>query len=92
MVRLYIMADQQTEDKVVTIGKYQIKVVRSLCIGAASCVAFSPATFELDGQKKAVVKPESTETPENILMAAQACPTKAIVIVDMETGKQVWPE
>lgn len=80
------------EDKVVTIGKYRIKVVRSLCIGAASCVAFSGQTFELDQEKKAVIKPDSTDVPENILMAAQSCPTKAIIIVDTETENQVWPD
>lgn len=79
------------DDKVVTIGKYQVKVVRSLCIGAASCVAVSPSTFELDGEKKAVIQ-NSSDSPENILMAAQSCPTKAIIVIDTETGKQVWPD
>lgn len=79
------------DDKVFQIGKYQVKVIRDLCIGAASCVAVSPDTFELDGENKALVKKESTDTPENILMAAQSCPTKAIIIIDTETGKQVWP-
>ncbi len=84
--------DNTPGDKVVQVGKYQVKVVRSLCIGAASCVAVSPNTFELDGETKAVIKPESTDTAENILLAAQSCPTKAIVITDTETGKQVWPQ
>ncbi len=79
-------------DKIVKIGKYQIKVLRDACISAASCVAVSPAVFELDSENKATVKEGSTDEEANILMAAQACPTKAIVIIDSESGKQVWPE
>lgn len=79
------------QDKEVTIGKYKVKVVRSICIGAASCIAVSPSTFELDQEKKAIIKEGSTETPENILMAAQTCPTQAIIVIDTEIGKQVWP-
>jgi ferredoxin len=79
-----------TEDKEIQIGKYKIKVVRSLCIGAASCVAVSPNIFKLDGENKAVIL-EGQDVPENILMAAQSCPTKAIIITDTETNTQVWP-
>ncbi len=79
------------QDKEVQIGKYKVKVVRNLCIGAAACVGVSPITFELDQEKKAVIKENSTETPENILLAAESCPTQAVVVVDSETGKQVWP-
>ncbi|OGG07355.1 hypothetical protein A2872_03460 [Candidatus Gottesmanbacteria bacterium RIFCSPHIGHO2_01_FULL_42_12] len=75
----------------VRVGKYKVKVDRDICIGAASCVAISEPTFTLDGENKAVPHAESMDTPENILMAAQSCPTKAIIIVDAETGKQVWP-
>jgi ferredoxin len=80
-----------TEDKEVIVGKYKIKVIRNLCIGAASCVAVSNPTFTLDGENKAVTHAESQDTPENILMAAQSCPTKAIIVTDMETNTQVWP-
>lgn len=79
------------QDKEVIIGKYKVKVVRSLCIGAAACVGVSPAVFELDPENKAIIKEGSTDTPENILMAAQVCPTQAIIVVDTETGKQIWP-
>lgn len=79
-------------DKIVQIGKYKVQVIRDLCIGAASCVAFSPDTFELDGEKKAVILEASAETPDNLLMAAQSCPTKAIILIDTETGEQVWPK
>jgi ferredoxin len=73
----------------VTIGKY--KVNRSACIGAASCVAVAAGTFQLDGENKAVIQTGSSDPAETILMAAQSCPTKAIVVTDSETGAQVWP-
>ena len=82
---------QPAEDKVVQVGKYKIKVLRDTCIGAASCLAVAPATFELDAESKSVVKADSTDPLESILLAAQACPTKAIVITDTETGEQLWP-
>ena len=81
-----------TEDKIVQISKYKIQVIRDLCIGAASCLAFSPTTFVLDDQKKAVIKDESNDSPENLLLAAQSCPTMAIIITDAETGEKVWPK
>lgn len=84
--------DTNTQDTVVQIGKYKVQVVRDLCIGAASCVAFSPTTFELDSEKKAVFVEGADDTPENLVLAAQSCPTKAIIVTDAETGEQVWPK
>jgi len=83
--------DKVEIDKEVQIGKYQIKVLRNLCIGAASCVAVSPNIFKLDDKNKAIVQEGGSDVPENILLAAQSCPTKAIIIIDTETGQQVWP-
>ncbi|MBI3887977.1 ferredoxin [Candidatus Microgenomates bacterium] len=80
------------DDKIVKIGKYQVKVLRDICIGAGTCVAISPAAFQLDNENKAVIPDGATDAEENVLMAAQSCPVKAIVIVDTTTGKQVWPE
>jgi len=67
------------EDKEAQIGRYKVKVLRDKCIGAASCVAFSPAVFELDDESKAVIKEGATDEEVNILLAAQSCPTSAIV-------------
>ncbi|OGH09744.1 MAG: hypothetical protein A2152_03880 [Candidatus Levybacteria bacterium RBG_16_35_6] len=72
-------------------GKYKVTVIRNLCIGAASCIAVSPNIFELDSENKAIIKSGAADSEENILMAAQSCPTKAIIITDSETGQQVWP-
>lgn len=86
--------------------KLRIKVDPDLCIGAASCVTIAPETFQLNDENKAVVFDHGTETPprtyertievnenekENILLAAQSCPTLAIFIFD-EDGNQLFPE
>ncbi len=81
----------------------KVKVDRELCIGAASCVAVAPNTFELDSEGKAVIKKkdgvmtsglvsysEINDNETNILNAAKSCPTNAIVIVEVdETGKEI---
>ncbi|MBN1162592.1 ferredoxin [Patescibacteria group bacterium] len=86
------MDENNSQDPIVKIGKYNVKVVRSLCIGAASCIALSPSVFELDNENKAVVLEGADDSPENVLLAAQSCPTKAVVITDSETGEQIWPK
>jgi ferredoxin len=95
IVILFLMDNQQPqptqEDKEVQIGKYKVKVIRSLCISAAACLAVSPTVFEFDAENKAIIKPGATDSEQNILMAAQSCPTKAIIITDAQTGQQVWP-
>lgn len=68
------------------IGK--IVIDRDLCIAAASCLAVSPLTFELDKESKAVVIDPDTVDDETLLLAAQSCPTKAILLFD-KNGKQI---
>lgn len=80
-----------TEDKEIIVGKYRMKILRHLCIGAASCVAISPDVYELDSGNIAIFKADAHDTEDNLLAAAQSCPTKAIEIFDNETGAKVWP-
>lgn len=84
----------------------KLVVNRDLCIGAASCVAIAPSTFELDQENKAVLirkkgESSSEETKrgdladdniddETLLLAAQSCPTQAISVYD-EEGNQIYP-
>lgn len=68
----------------------KIYVDRDLCIGAASCVAIAPGVFQLDEENKAYVVDQHSADNETILLAAQSCPTKAIILID-EEGKQVYP-
>lgn len=69
----------------------KIVVDRDGCIGAASCIALAPDTFELDEEAKAVIKDSHGNSDEDILEAAKSCPTNAIFIYD-EGGNQIWPE
>lgn len=86
------------------IGK--IMVDRTLCIGAASCVAVASSVFELDPENKAVLRRKSppptsdmtarhdladqTLDDETLLLAAKSCPTQAIIVFD-EAGNQIYP-
>ncbi|OGZ45055.1 MAG: hypothetical protein A3J54_03370 [Candidatus Ryanbacteria bacterium RIFCSPHIGHO2_02_FULL_45_13b] len=70
------------------IGK--IFIDRDLCIGAASCIAVAPEVFELDKENKAVVKNKDGADEETLMLAAQSCPTKAIMLYD-EEGNQIYP-
>jgi ferredoxin len=81
-----------------TVGPYQIKLIRPKCIAAASCIAISPDVFELDEEAlvrfvEGVGEPGNATEPdvESILLAAQSCPTAAIIISDAATNQQVWP-
>ncbi len=81
----------------------KIKIDRDLCLGFASCVAMAPSVFQLDEQSdtdrrsfflsraKIEVVDEDSADRETIIRAAQACPTKAIILEDRETGKQIYP-
>jgi ferredoxin len=70
---------------------HKIVITRSACIGAATCVVIAPKAFDLDKESIAVLKPDAMELDDNtILMAAQSCPTQAILLFD-EDGKQIFP-
>ncbi len=71
--------------------KYKIKIDRDLCIGAASCVALALKTFALDSENKAIILEGEGDVPEMIKLAAESCPTKAIILVNEETGEQEYP-
>ncbi len=91
------MSDLQLKDPKkpsgpVIVRGYKVYVDRNICIGAATCIAVAPKTFALDDEAKAVILDTADqETIETIIMAAQSCPVKAIIIED-EKGQRVFPE
>jgi len=81
------MIDTQSKQ----IGRYKVVVIREKCISAASCVAIAPGVFDLDEENIARVISQDGEEDDIKLLAAQSCPTAAIIVTDTESGKQVWP-
>lgn len=70
----------------------KIVVDRAVCIGAATCVVVSPDGFELDNENISVVKPGAESLDDDqLLMAAQSCPTGAISLFD-EEGNKIFPK
>ena len=71
----------------------KIVVDRDLCIAAVSCIAVADTTFELDGDNIVVVKTDGANAADDatLLMSAESCPTKAIILIDKE-GAQVFPK
>ena len=82
-------------------GGIKIEVEADKCLGFGSCVIVSPDVFRLDerpGQgvfrsraKLDVLDEAGGKDYENLLIAAQSCPTQAITIIDRKTGKRIYP-
>lgn len=85
--------------------KLRIVVDPDLCIGAASCVTVAPDNFVINTDNKAEVLDHgqapagpsfertvevTAEEKDNIIMAAQSCPTLAVIIFD-ENDVQIYP-
>lgn len=85
-VLFYTVNDTQIIKK----DNIEIRVIRSKCIGASTCVVYAPETFDLDKEGIAIIKNGEWNKWEKILAAAKSCPTFAIeVYLD---GKKVYPE
>ena len=76
-------------------GRFHITVEPSLCMAFGSCERLAPRIFVVEKDKlinpKAIVVSETGANFNTILAAAETCPTKAIVIIDRYTGKQIYP-
>lgn len=68
---------------------HKIKIDREACISAATCLIVAPDAFDLDEEGIAVLKKGALDVDEEtLLMAAQSCPTQAILLFD-EDNKQI---
>lgn len=74
----------------VTKDGIEIRVIRNMCIGAATCVVYAPSTFDLDDDNIAIIKAGEWDKLEKIIAAAQSCPVLAIEVYNK--GKKIYPE
>jgi len=79
------MADTQIIKK----DNIEIRIIRSKCISAATCVVYAPNTFDLDKESIAIIKNGEWDRLEKIIAAAQSCPVMAIEIY--KDGKPIYP-
>ena len=83
--------------KKIAVGKPRFKIIvePSLCMAFGSCEILAPNVFRIETNKminpKAVVLSETADEFDSILDAAKTCPTKAIIIIDRYTDKQIFP-
>lgn len=70
-------------------GNIEIRILREKCIGAATCVVYSPSTFDLDDKSIAIIKDGQWDELQKIIGGAQSCPVLAIEVY--EDGKKLYP-
>lgn len=75
--------------QVVKRDNIEIHILREKCIGAATCVVYSPSTFDLDDKNIAIVKDGAWDSLEKIIGAAQSCSVVAIEVY--QDGKKIYP-
>lgn len=71
-------------------AKVVIKVINSKCISAGTCIIKAPKTFDLDENGIVYAKKGTWDEALDIIEAAGACPTSAIIVEDLR-GKQIYP-
>lgn len=66
---------------------YLVRIDERACAAHGDCVDIAPEVFELGDVARVI----GTAPDEVLVAAAEACPSAAIVLVDRQTDKQVYP-
>jgi DnaJ-class molecular chaperone len=82
----------KTKPKQIDFG---VNIDRSLCIGCCSCETIAPGVFSVGDKEqmnpKSHVYNRKGASNLKILNAAETCPTKAILVDDLDDGKRIFP-
>jgi ferredoxin len=62
--------------------EWDIIVDREICMGSGMCYMYAPNTFDIDDSAKSVVKKVDGDSIETIRTAIEACPTRALRLVE----------
>ncbi len=66
---------------------YMVQIDEDACAAHGDCVVVAPNVFELGDVAEVI----GTGTDEELLAAAEACPSTAIVLIDADRAVQVYP-
>jgi len=80
-----------SSNKVAHVNKTEASIIVEKCIGDGACVAFAPNAIRLNSENIAVIEDQNGASDDELLLAAQVCPVKAIQIRDKKSGKKIWP-
>jgi ferredoxin len=72
-------------------ARLKTTVNKAKCIGSEDCIQTAPGVFQLDNEGKAEVYNDKGATDNVVMAAARGCPAKAIIVVDEDTGNQLFP-
>lgn len=72
-----------------------VNVDETLCIGCCSCEIIAPQVFQIDKNKnlnpKSSVINQKGAGVNKIMNAAETCPTKAIIVENIDTDERLYP-
>lgn len=68
----------------------RVSIDREKCVSAANCVVTAPTVFMLDDEQKALLLDAESVDDDVLWVAAEMCPTEAIVL-ESDEGEQLYP-
>ncbi len=68
----------------------RVRIDREKCVSAGNCVVTAPTVFILDDDEKATLLDVATVDEDTLRVAAELCPTEAIVL-ETDEGEQTYP-
>ena len=71
--------------------RLRIEVDHMRCVGNAMCLAMAPGVFAHNDARQSEVRDPGAGTREDVLEAAENCPTGAIAVTDAVTGETLFP-
>jgi ferredoxin len=68
----------------------RVSIDREKCVSAGNCVVTAPTVFMLDDEQKALLLDAESVDDDVLWVAAEMCPTEAIVL-ESDEGEQLYP-
>lgn len=72
-------------------GQVHASVDQMRCVSNAMCLAIAPGVFAHNEQRQSEVVNPAGAVAEDIIEAAENCPTSAITVTDAVTGETLFP-